>query len=336
MRIARVALVCLSLVAGGCAERVTHTLIPWAEARESLTQEAFWGRMVLDDGRSLAFGEAHLLGDWVCGKIRYRRGAFDTPRGDVCIPAARIAALETEKRQMGAGTAVGTGLYLLVISPLILIWAKSEHDSDRRSREAAEESAARRRVAEAEADRRGETLPPLPTAEDHRRRSAFFSLANCSGVRSDARDQTDGDTLAAEVWRERRECIEPAQAWYAAAGQIDRARRLTFIVSARSRYEALACGGRWDPSLSAPKPELIGSAGGSWLAEYRAVVSDPRTYDYAPKATCYPMGGSGEIHITDAAFSAAQSRMRSEFPLTDPAILAAALEPPTPSTDPAA
>jgi hypothetical protein len=310
-RIAPVALLVLAVVGAGCGSRTVRTTVPFDEA----TREGgpFSGWLVLDDGRRLRVGDAALLGPWLC------TGAG---RGDVCFEAERVTALEREETHAGPGAWAGKGVALVAMWPVIAIWLHSEHESDRKSRAAAEVSAERRRRAEARAAARGEVLPPEPTAESARRDSAFYGLANCHHVAD--RDATDGATLAGLVWKDRGDCLDEAVAWFRLTGEVDKARRLEFMVQARRRAEAMVC---WpDPGLRAPEKEFVGAAGRTWMDEYRAVVADPRTYDYAAAPSCESPQARAEPWTPGVdPVEAARTRARASFPLTDPEALSAAI-----------
>lgn len=301
MRIGVIAMVAISLVTAGCGNRTERIVTPVAEARGKLNGN-FGGRLMLDDGRKLSIHNGRVMGPWVCGAV-YRR--------DVCVESGRVTAVEDRRLHMGAGSYIFGGLVLAVTYPFI---ALHEHSQKQRDRKGAE----RRRLREAKAAERGVSLPSREqAAADYRGRSIFAGLANCLGVRD--RGATDGDELAAGVWKDRAECLEQAARWFELTGDLDKARVLVFVHNARERYRELACGLE-DRGLRAPTAAIVGSAAATWMDDYRAIVADPRTYDFpSGPSPCRisALGPPEDALIPDqAARDRALAEATSIFPLT--------------------
>lgn len=302
MRIGVVAIVAISLGAAGCGNRTERIVTPLAEARGKLNG-GFGGRLLLDDGRKLKIHNGRVMGPWVCGAVY---------RGDVCIESGRVTAVEDRKLHMGAGSYIFGGLVLAVTYPFIAMHERAQKQRDRKSAE-------RRRLRESEAAERGVSLPSREqAAADYRGRSIFAGLANCLGVRD--RGTTDGDQLAARVWEDRAECAEQAARWFELTGDLDKARVLLFVHNARQRYRELACGLE-DRGLRAPAVAIIGSAEATWMDDYRAVVADPRTYDFSPGPSPCRISALGppenELIPEQAARDRALAEATSSFPLTE-------------------
>lgn len=309
MRIARITLAALTLFCASCGDRTVQVATPMAQAQDRLTGD-FTGRLVLEDGGRLQVNQGRLLGPWACGRVI-------SARRDVCVEAAQVKLIEHDERHYGAGTRAGQVFGVIVMAPVIAVWMYFDGKSQRKSRLAAEKAADERRAAEARAAARGEVLPPKPTRESYRRQSAFYSLANCSHLSQAGRRETDGAALADAVWQDPQGCLQPAIEWFTASADLAKARRLTFLQSARRRYEVFACG-HDDPGLDAPQREVIGGAAG-WMDEYRAVVGDPDTYDYAaPDRPCDVVWVAGTAQEPEPIpHSAALARAVAGFPLTD-------------------
>jgi|GEM_PF-3356960 len=309
MRTGIAAVLILTLGCTACSNRMVPVETPFAEA-QALRRGDLYGHLLLDDGGRLGVINGRLLGPWVCGGARARPG-------DVCVETARVRAVEHEEIRVGPGVRVASWLGLLVMWIPATIWLASEHESDKEIKAATERAADERRRAEARAAERGEVLPPLPTMESVRLANVSLRLTRCIQGRRD-QPAADIDILAGQVWVKRETCVEDAAEWFAADGQIDKARHLAFIRAARQRRDGLSCG-EPDPGLSAPRREFVDPGADSWMEEYRAVVTDVRTYDYdRPERTCTGKMLGPEEH--DIPGLEARARARSlaiaSFPLT--------------------
>ncbi|RZJ44823.1 MAG: hypothetical protein EON87_09025 [Brevundimonas sp.] len=325
MRNGLIVVTALSLGCASCG-RMETVVTPVTDAREELAN-GNWSGLVLDDGGRVRINSGEMLGDWVCGNTRVGPGVL--PRGvqGICIPSRRVVAVESSEWKTGPADWIGVAITVVIMWPIMLIWGHSEHENNRNAEARAAEAAEQRQLDEAEAAARGEVLPPLPTVKSRRLESAFFSLASCT--RAD-RDEADGPTLAGQVWRDQERCLYHAAEWFAANGEMAKARRLTFIGRARDRYEALLCG-REEPGLNPPDKDLIDArAARTWMGEYRAVVADSRTYDYDASPDC--SGRTASVALTapedEPALKPRAQAVRQAiagFPLTDPAVLQAAV-----------
>lgn len=316
MRIGVIAVVALSLACGSCGGFVP-VVTPLAEASDDLA-EGMGGRLILGDGGRLEMRDGRMLGDWFCGMTRVGPGVLPEGQQGVCIPPTRIAAVETDEWKAGPADWIGQVITVVIMWPIILIWGHSKNEERKRSEASAVEAAEAREIAEAEAAERGEVLPPLPTAQSRGRVAAFRSLANCARV---DHHETDGQTLAAQVWRDREHCLAYAAEWFLANGEMARARHLSFTELARRRYEALLCGEE-EPGLYPPQKTFIDAgAARTWMGEYRAVVADSRTYEYEAQPDCESGAEAGGLVPRVQARRLAVAG----FPLTDPAVLQAAI-----------
>ena len=313
MRIVWFITVAAALACASCGNRTVQVVTSMPEANARLAED-FAGRLLLRDGSRLQISNGRMVGDWVCGiPGRGRR------TGEICIESRRVRAVEEDVHHTGAGARVGQGIALVPLLPVIAIWSASEIENQREAKMVAERRAKERRIAEAKAAERGEVLPPLPTAEDYLRTSAFYSLANCFQVNHAGRRATDGETLAERAWQEREKCLVEAVRWFALAGEADKARGLFFLQNVRDRYRELACG-LDDPGLRAPNTDVIGGAGKTWMNEYRAIAADPQAYDFPVGSSPCRLARLGppdnERVPDDAAREAALAKATSDFPLT--------------------
>lgn len=313
MRIFWFVIVAAALACASCGNRTVQVVTAMPEAKAKLAED-FAGRLLLSDGARLKISNGRLLGDWVCGTPTGRRRT-----GEICIESRRVRAVEEDVHYTGAGARVGQGIALIPMLPVVAIWSASELENQREAKASAERRTKARRIAEARAAARGEVLPPLPTAEDYLRTSAFYSLANCFELSQAGRKETDGDTLAERVWRERETCLDQAVRWFALAGEADKARGLAFVQNVRNRYRELACG-LDDPGLRAPTTDVIGRAGQTWMDEYRAIAAAPQSYDFpvGPGPCRVPgLGPPEHDRVPDhAARDTALAKATSDFPLT--------------------
>lgn len=302
-RIAGSVLILLCAACGNDRTVVT-VLTPLAESRD-LLKGHMPRRLQLDSGAGLELGSAQQIGDWVCG---HQFGP-----GPVCISAARVKAVEHHEIQgRGPGDRATKGFALVFFAPILGIYALDDAEEQRE-----DEADLRERLADAHrvgirrAAARGEPAPPPPTPATLPLHEGFEGLATCLDIRQTVdRDPTDGATLAGQVWKARSECLGWAAKWYLAAGEVDRARRLTFVLNARERFEDLACGYD-DPGLDLPDDDLVTTSPVGWVGEYRVVVADRATYDYQPgNRVC--RGGSTVPDLTTGMAKAV-----ADFPLTD-------------------
>lgn len=260
-------------------------------------------QLQLENGARLELEGARLLGEWVCGRL--------PQHGSACLEGRRVSAIEHwETRRKGPDDQASKGFAMVFFSPIIGLYALDDMQERREDEaELQERLTEAERIARRRAEARGVPAPPAPTQETLPLYESFEELATCLDIRQTKdRDATDGATLAGQVWRSRDQCLVSAAKWYLAAGDVARARRLTFVAHARKRFEAVACGDS-DPGLDLPSKDLVATLPTGWVGEYRAVVADRATYAYEPrKHACR----SGE---PDRAKGIAAAVAR--FPLTD-------------------
>lgn len=309
--------IALTLLGTACTEReVVDVVTPLAESGDLLDGQ-MPRSLRFRNGALVRFGHAILLGDWVCGK--------PPGQGMVCVEGRRVMAVEhREVLRHSTADRASQGFAMVFFAPIIALYAKKSADERRE-----DEADLQERLVDAQGDQerwsqiRGEPFPPPPlTMEQLPLHEAFVGMLDCQDMdQNTQRANADAATVAGRIWVAREKCVPAAAKWYLAAGQIDRARRLTFVANARARFQALACGDR-DPGLALPERALVATAPTGWVNEYRAVVRDPATYDYELSQR----GCHGTEDLPDR--SSGMSKAMAVFALT-------AWTVPTPSTGPA-
>lgn len=305
MSLARTAAVLTSaaLLAGcGGEPKRTQFAEPFERARTQF-DGGFMGRLDLDDGSSLDMSSGRELAGWVCGRARMV--------GDRCVEPGRIRSVHYETVDYPPPNPIAVAITVIIFSPVLAAMEWDEHQSRKSAERIAIEEDARVRNMRA----RGEAVPRRPTTQEYLRERQFYALANCMEVKE--RRDTSGDILTEQVWRERGLCLAEASDWLRDGGDLERARRLYLIDQARERYERMACGSD-DRSLNAPRDDNTVLAGSGWMEEYRAVVADARTYDYASDwHQCRRVAPYEYREPTDEARETARIEALTGFPLTE-------------------
>lgn len=290
MRSGTIVLLLLAMGCSACGKTV-RTLSPVTET-VALSYGNYFGKIQLANGSELAVNAGRLVGPWFCGGV--------SPSGpDVCVRRSEVTALIDEQYRPGA-----EAVLLIPMSLFAAVWIGTDEWKARERRKAD--------ARDAELRRRG-VLPPLPTAEQRRRRGSRGALLSCLNVPFPERKAADAEGLAERVWSEREQCLGPAAGWFFSHGDPDKGRRLSFIAAARQRYELFVCRGL-DPGFAAPPPSLIDADAPDWMEEYRAVATDSRTYEFKMKE-CEGEGTEQPV----------LRQVLSSFTLTDPALLKAAV-----------
>jgi hypothetical protein len=273
------------------------------EARARFDQ-SFVGQVELDDGAELSLYSAHELKGWVCGEIG---GEIR----DVCFETSRARTVRYEEIQTGQPSLIAGVVTLAITWPILLAY----WDEDRKNANA-DQAEKRRQAKTAAPAAQARLAPSPPTASDYELDQQFYTLANCMKVKSVDRDATSGAELADQVWRDGKRCAVEASAWFKLNRDVERARRLMFVGLARDRFERIRCQTN-EEGLRAPKVEDRWLLSDSWMQEFRAVVEDPSTYDYAPEWQICRSLMKDVPTPSDQGMAEAQKRAVSGFPLTE-------------------
>jgi hypothetical protein len=202
------------------------------------------GRFTLDDGRELYLSQARLTGGYLCGTSNIA--------GDRCLDPGRVESVLYVESRADPGATLGGLAGLVLVSPAILALAAS-----------------------AEAGRAaGDGTSP----EERAALALLSNMQACVGP--------DVSAVAEALWGRRMdlspECLGMGASWLASVGDMERARRLSYLAGARLRFEMELCSNvqtrrPWAPQ--APASMLVADAP-RWPQDYQAVVEDPSTYDY--------------------------------------------------------
>lgn len=192
-------------------------------------------------------GEARLTGGYICGSL------FGG-HGDRCLAPEQIERVEYFENRPDVLGSVGGAAALVLVSPAILALAASAEAG----REPGDGLSAEERSAALLLSAMSACLPGEPTQE-----------------------------LSEAVWTYRQRmapsCLDAGASWFASAGDLSRARNLTYLAGARRRFQMVICGGQsgrppWAPA--APDARLVAQSP-DWPSEYRVIVEDPTTYQYS-------------------------------------------------------
>lgn len=290
----------VALVLSGCGVpgRSTRVTVPFAAAESGFDGD-WLGELVLKDGRRVRLSSGRVLGGWVCGDLMLG--------GSHCLKPDEIASVDYVHTELGRPGPIVILVSAVVVGAPAAIWLANDLEEAREEKRAKEDA-----YLEAEAVRAAATgTPPLPATDERvARHDAFSHLARCMEWPRVEIERIDGAELVEAVTDGKQRCLNQAIGWLQVTGEDDDRRRLKFIRSARKRYEALICSSRgYSTGLSAPDREDMGSASETWMNEYRAVVADPRTYEFEDGAPCK----SDEVER-----AAALEQALHKFPLTEP------------------
>ncbi len=291
-------LVALGIVLSACGGSTVRTFTPISEAAAKF-QKPFNGYLIFTDDRRLSVSKGRLLGDWVCGD----RSGY----ADFCAEKFELKGIEVVKYKPGAAEVF---MAAPVLSSTIVIWVGSEQEGARETQRLEQEALAEHRAAVDNGWRPNLTLEVWRASEN---------IADCGRKPGADLEVENPEMIAAEIWRDREQCLDYASEWYALTREPAKARNLYFVHAARQRYERLACGLK-DQGLRAPKPELVSAAPAGWMEDYENIVQEPVTYDYVITTKCNTSNKAAldsDGFPLEAARTDALAKATSSFPLTE-------------------
>ena len=297
MRAQTLILAALGVALSACVGSTVHTFTPISEAAVKF-KKPFDGQLILTDDRRLHVSDGRLLGEWVCGD----RSGY----ADVCINRSQLKGIEIAKYRPGGFEVFWAAL----MSPVILISVDSAQKYAREAQLLEQEDLEKHHLAIEYGDRPNVPLEVWRAGEN---------VSGCIRKADQHLEQGETQTLAADIWHDRKLCLDYASEWYALIGEPAKARTLYFVHAARQRYERLACGLK-DQGLRAPRPELVSDGPPGWMEDYENVAQEPATYDYVITTKCNTSNKAAldsDGFPLEAARTDALAKATSSFPLTE-------------------